>query len=101
MPKTLSRTDVFVVTYSQISTLAHAIKLIPSSQSASDLNDWRMALQQEIRERRQVLREAHRLQRTVAPWHRTIPEVVSRILNAGRTLVDLVSVKSRYLWERG
>ena len=61
--------DVFIVTHSmrQISTLAHMkavapIKLIPSSPSASDLNDWRMALQQGIRERRQVLREAHRLQ---------------------------------------
>ena len=32
--------------------------------TASDLNDWRMELQQEIRERRQVLREAHQLQRT-------------------------------------
>jgi len=64
-------TDVFIVTHSmrQISTLAHIeavapIKLISSSPSASDLNDWRMALQQGIRERRQVLREAHRLQRT-------------------------------------
>ena len=58
-------TDVFIVTHSmrQISTLAHIeapIKLISSSPSASDLNDWRMALQQGIRERR----EAHRLQRT-------------------------------------
>jgi len=64
-------TDVFIVTHSmrQITTLAHIeavapIKLIPSSLSASNLNDWRMALQQGIRERRQVLREAHRLQRT-------------------------------------
>ena len=64
-------TDMFIVTHSmrQISTLAHIeavapIKLISSSPSASDLNDWRMALQQGIRERRQVLREAHRLQRT-------------------------------------
>jgi len=64
-------TDVFIVTHSmrQISTLAlieavAPIKLISSSPSASDLNDWRMALQQGIRERRQVLREAHRLQRT-------------------------------------
>ena len=53
----------------QISTLAHihavkAIKLVPLSQSANDLDDWRMALQQGIRERLQVLREAHRLQRT-------------------------------------
>jgi len=63
--------DVFIVTHSmrQISTLAHIeavapMKLIPSSPSASDLNDWRMALQQGIRERLQVLREAHRLQRT-------------------------------------
>ena len=59
-------TDVFIVTHSmrQISTLAHIeavapIKLISSSPSAIDLNDWRMALQQGIRERRQVLREAH------------------------------------------
>jgi len=51
-------TDVFIVTHSmrQISTLTHMetvapIKLIPSSPSASDLNDWRMALQQGIRER--------------------------------------------------
>jgi len=64
-------TDVFIVTHSmrQISTLAHIeavvpIKLIPLSPSASDLNDWRMALQQAIRQRRQVLRETHRLQRT-------------------------------------
>jgi len=64
-------TDVLIVKHSvrQISTLTHIeavapIKLIPSSPSASDLNDWRMALQQGIRERRQVLREAHRLQRT-------------------------------------
>jgi len=40
------------------------IKLVPSSQSASDINDWRMALQQGIGERRQVLRDAHRLERT-------------------------------------
>jgi len=64
-------TDVFIVTHSmrQISTLTHMetaapIKLIPSSPSASDLNDWRMALQQGIRERHLLLREAHRLQRT-------------------------------------
>jgi len=64
-------TDVFIVTHSmqQISTLTHMeavapIKLIPSSPSAGDFNDWHMVLQQEIRERRQVLREAHRLQRT-------------------------------------
>jgi len=64
-------TDVFIVTHSmrQISILTHIeavapIKLIPSSLSASNLNDWRMALQQGIRERRQVLREAHRLQHT-------------------------------------
>jgi len=53
-------TDGFIVTHSmrQIFTLAHIdavapIKLIPSSPSASDLNDGRMALQQGIRERRQ------------------------------------------------
>ena len=52
-------TDVFVVTHSmrQILTLAHIdavvpIKLILSSLSASDSNNWRMALQQVIRERR-------------------------------------------------
>jgi len=46
-------TDFLLVTHSmrQISTLARIeavapIKLIPSSPSASDLNDWRMALQQ-------------------------------------------------------
>jgi len=45
-------TDVFIVTHSmrQISTLTHMeavapIKLMPSSPSAGDLNDWRMALQ--------------------------------------------------------
>jgi len=64
-------TDGFIVTHSmrQISTLAHidavtSIKLVPSSPSASDLNDWRMALHQGIGERRQALREVHRLQRT-------------------------------------
>ena len=64
-------TDVFIVTHSmrQIYSLTHSeavapIKLIPSSPSTSDLIDWRMALQQGIRERRQVLRQAHRLQRT-------------------------------------
>jgi len=64
-------TDVFIVTHSmrQISTLTHMetvapIKLISSPPAAGDLNDWRMALQQRIRERRQVLREANRLQRT-------------------------------------
>ena len=64
-------TDVFRVTHSmrQIFTLAHVeavapIKLILSSPSASNFKDWRMALQQGIRKRRQVLREAHRLQRT-------------------------------------
>jgi len=64
-------TDVFIVTHSmrQILTLAHIdavvpIKLILSSLSASDSNNWRMALQQVIRERRQVLQEAHRLHRT-------------------------------------
>jgi len=64
-------TDEFIVTHSmrQIYTLTHMeavapIKLIPSSSSAGDLNDWRMSLQQGIRERRQVLREAHRLLHT-------------------------------------
>ena len=64
-------TDVFIVTHSmrQISILAHieavaSIKLISSSPSANDLNDWRMALQQGIRARCQVLREALQLQRT-------------------------------------
>jgi len=64
-------TDGFIVTHSmrQISTLAHidavtSIKLVPSSPSASDVNDWRMALHQGIGERRQVLREVHRLQCT-------------------------------------
>jgi len=64
-------TDGFIVTHSvrPISTLAHIdavtpINFVPSSSSASDLNDWHMALHQGIRERRQVLREAHRLQRT-------------------------------------
>ena len=57
-------TDVFLFTHpdhATISTLAHIdavppINLILSSPSASDLNDWRMALQQGIRERRQVLK---------------------------------------------
>ena len=64
-------TEKFIVTHSmrQISTLAHIIavapiELVPSSPSASDLNDWRMVLQQGIRERHQVLRDANRLQRT-------------------------------------
>jgi len=64
-------TDGFIVTHSmrQISTLPHIdavapIKLVLSSLSASNSKDWRMALQQGILERRQVLREAHRLQRT-------------------------------------
>jgi len=60
-------TDMFIVIHSmrQISMEAVApIKLIPSSPSAGNLNDWRMALQQGIRERRQMLREANRLQRT-------------------------------------
>jgi len=64
-------TDGSIVTHSmrQISTLPHIdavapIKLVPSSLSASNSKDWRMALQQGILERRQVLREAHRLQRT-------------------------------------
>jgi len=64
-------TDGSIVTHSmrQISTLPHIdavapIKLVPSSPSASNSKDWRMALQQGILERRQVLREAHRLQRT-------------------------------------
>jgi len=55
-------TDGFIVTHSmrQISTLAHIdavtpIKLVLSSLSASDVNDWRMVLQQGIGERRQVL----------------------------------------------
>ena len=64
-------TGVFIVTHSmqQIYNLAHIdgvapIKLIPSSPTVSDLKDWRMALQQSIKERCQVLREAHRLQCT-------------------------------------
>jgi len=40
------------------------IKFVPPSQSASDIDDWRMALQQGIGERRKVLRNAHRLERT-------------------------------------
>ena len=68
----------------QIFTLAHIdavapIKLIPSSPSASDLNDGRMALQQGIGERRQVLREAHRLQRT---------ELLQKLRNRCRDRVD-------------
>ena len=73
-------TDVFIVTHSmrQISTLTHMeavapIKLILSSPSTGDFNDWRMALQQGIRERRQVLREAHRLQRTERPTDYSAP----------------------------
>jgi hypothetical protein len=64
-------TDGFIVTHSmqQISTLAHVdamtpTTLVPSSPSASNSNDWRMALQQGIGERRQVLRETRRLQCT-------------------------------------
>jgi len=50
-------------------TLAHMdavapIKIIPSWPSERDLNAWCVVLQQVIRERRQVLREAHWLQRT-------------------------------------
>jgi len=61
-------TDVLIVTHCtrQISTLAHVdavapIKLIRLSPSASESTDWRLALQQGIRERREVLRETHRL----------------------------------------
>ena len=67
-------TDVLIVTHSmrQISTFDHIeavapIKIIPSSPSASYLNDGGMSLQQGIRERRKVLREAHRLQSTELP----------------------------------
>ena len=60
-------TDMFIVIHSMRRICMEAvapIKLIPSSPSAGNLNDWRMALQQGIRERRQMLREANRLQRT-------------------------------------
>ena len=75
-------TNGFVVTHSmrQMSFFAHIdvvtpIKLVPSSPSASNLNDLRMALQQGIRERRQVLRETHDHSSTIA--HRTTPEVAT------------------------
>jgi len=75
-------TNGFVVTHSmrQMSFFAHIdavtpIKLVPSSPSASDSNDLRMALQQGIRERRQVLRETHDHSSTIA--HRTTPEVAT------------------------
>ena len=55
-----------IVTHSmrQMSTLPRIdavapIKIVPSSPSASNSNDWRMVLQQGIRERCQVLRKAH------------------------------------------
>ena len=72
-------TNVFVVTHSMRRTFFFAhidavtpIELVPSSPSASDLKNLRMALQQGIRKRRQVLRETH--DHSSSKAHRTTSE---------------------------
>jgi len=93
-------TDRCVVTHSmrQMSTLAQIdtvtpIKLVPTSPSASDLNDWRMALQQGIGERRQVLREARRLQR-IELLHKLRDRCQERMDRPGKREIQ-------DLWDRG
>jgi len=89
-------TDGFIVTNSmrQISTLAHidAVtlnKLVPSSPSASDLNNWRMALNRELE---RGVRCCERL----APNHSRSCEI-----DAESAWIGLVNVKFRNLRGRG